>query len=107
MHIFKVFVAEKKRHAGKPSKLPEAKPATLEVLPEPQSQCEQIHPISATTLDHGHISGEAIQTPYSIPVPVQYTAEDQWLVEELLAWLLDGKLTHTTPVHVLAASPSI
>jgi hypothetical protein len=34
--IFKVFTTEKKRHAGRPPKLPEAVPATIEVIPEAQ-----------------------------------------------------------------------
>ena len=106
--IFKVFAAEKKRHAGKPSKLPEAKPAkpaTLEVLPDPQ-----VDPIKSSPSTQPHSIKDTSQEKLSKP-PAQYryqsTAEDQRLVEELLAWLLDGKLTHTTPAHILAASPSI
>jgi hypothetical protein len=35
-NIYKVFMAEKKRHAGRPSKLPEAKPAKLITPSVPQ-----------------------------------------------------------------------
>jgi len=55
------------------------------------------------------ITDTSLEKPSKPPAQYryQYTAEDQRLVEELLAWLLDGKLTHATPAHVLAASPSI
>jgi hypothetical protein len=33
--------------------------------------------------------------------------EDQQLVSELGSWLMQGKLAHTTPAHVLAASPAL
>jgi len=34
-------------------------------------------------------------------------AEDQQLVSELESWLMEGKLTQTTPAHILTTSPSI
>ncbi len=37
----------------------------------------------------------------------QSTVEDQRLVSKLESWLMEGKLAHTTPAHVLAASPTI
>jgi len=37
----------------------------------------------------------------------QSNAEDQRLVSELQAWLLEGKLSLTTPAHLLAACPAI
>ncbi len=37
----------------------------------------------------------------------QANIEDQKLTDELAAWLLEGKLMHTTPAHILAASHPI
>ena len=37
----------------------------------------------------------------------QSNAEDQKLTSQLLKWLLEGKLTQTTPAHILAASVPI
>jgi hypothetical protein len=37
----------------------------------------------------------------------QSNAEDQHLISELREWLMTGKLSHTTPAHILAASPTI
>jgi hypothetical protein len=37
----------------------------------------------------------------------QASIEDQKFMDELIALLLEGKLTHTTPAHILAASAPV
>ena len=81
--IFKVFAAEKKRHAGKPSKLPEATPMILEVPSKPKVDATKLTPTTQPQL-HKEAPLEKLSKP---PMQYQYhsTAEDQRLVEELLA----------------------
>jgi len=59
------------------------------------------------------VKNEEPSTPQNdTPTPTpryrwQSDAEDQRLIDELVAWILEGKLVQITPAHVLAASPSI
>ena len=86
LDIFQVFVAEKKKRENKATKV-------LELAnPPPPEQAD-----TTTT----HATRSAPQYRY------QSSAEDQRLVSELHSLLMEGKLSLTTPAHVLAASPMI
>jgi hypothetical protein len=83
LDIFQVFAAEKKKRENKAAKV-------LELTnPPPPEQAD------ATTT---HATRSAPQYCY------QSSAEDQRLVSELHGLLMEGKLSLTTPAHVLATS---
>jgi len=82
--IFQVFATEKKKREANAAKLPEL---TQPMAEEPKASASHTRP--------------GPQFRY------QATAEDQRLVSELQTWLLEGKLSLTTPAHILAASPAI
>ena len=81
--IFKVFMAEKKRHNSRPSKVPK--------LMTPYE-----HRYQATNTSSTHM-----QFKY------QLNAKDYHLVSELEDYLMQGKLSLTTPAHVFTTSPII
>ena len=101
--IFRVFAAEKKKHANKPSRLPEASPPKqappLTQAPKPAPPAPQ------TELP------KAMPQPDLHKLPTQYhyqcNAEDQKLIDELVTWLWQGNLMHITPAHLYATSPSV
>ena len=84
--IFEVFAAEKKKRENKSSKALELS------VPPPSTQ--------ASASGSGNIRPN-MQYRY------QSNAEDQQLVSKLEDYLLQGKLSLTTPAHVFAASPTI
>jgi hypothetical protein len=88
LDIFGVFAGEKKKRETRASRLPELATPDKATIPTPA-------PPTASTTRPGP------QYRY------QATAEDSHLVSELQRWLLDGRLSQTTPAHVLAASPTI
>ncbi len=93
--IFNVFTVEhRKKCKDRTAKLPELASYTP---PTPSS--------SLTTSD------ALPHTPNTSKPSPQYcyhsNAKDQHLIMELQSWLLEGKLSYTTPAHVFAASPSI
>jgi hypothetical protein len=93
MDIFEVFAAQKKKREDKVTKLPELSGPATQTTPAPLPTTQPKPPSASNK-----------------PGPqycYQATAEDQRLVSELQAWLLDGKLTQTMLAHVLAASPTI
>jgi hypothetical protein len=59
------------------------------------------------------VKNEKISTPQNdTPSPTpryrwQCDVEDERLIDELVAWVLEGKLTQIAPAFALAASPSI
>src|SRR6266850_8264364 len=81
--IFEVFAAEKRRCDSRPSKVPE--------LTAPQEERYQ-------AADMG-----SARTQFKY----QSNAKDQLLVSELEDYLMQGKLSLTTPAHVFTASPII
>ena len=83
--IFKVFAAEKQRQE-KVTKPPE--PAERVSTPPPPANINM------------HVRHNS-QYHY------QSNIEDHHLVSELHTWLMEGKLSQTTPTHILAASPGI
>jgi hypothetical protein len=85
LDIFQVFAAEKKKREIRTTRVPELTEPTEGTIPTQPNNAIRPGP----------------QYRY------QASAADQHLVSELQGWLLDGKLTQTTPAHVLAASPAI
>ena len=83
--IFEVFAAEKQRRE-KVTKPPE--PAEPVSTPPP--------PINTNT-----------HARYNSQYRYQSNIKDHHLVSKLHTWLMEGKLSQTTPTHVLAASPGI
>jgi len=93
--IFNVFTAERqKKCADKASNLPEL------ITPTPPASTSPLNAPNALP-----------RTPNMSKPSPQYRyhsdAKNQHLISELQSWLMEGKLSHTTPVHVFAASPSI
>ena len=108
--FFQVYATEKKKRDTRRSKLPELQSST------------SIHPPSTSTDPPTPVTpGTSVPSSVSIAAPpptptiartvpqyrYQSTAEDQRLVSELESWLMEGKLSQTTPAHILAASPVI
>jgi hypothetical protein len=85
-NIYEVFATEKKKHKPKASKAPEL------VMP-PQ------HIKTHTTSSGSFWLGPQFH--------YQPSAEDQCLVSKLRDYLMQGRLSLTTPAHVFTASPSI
>jgi hypothetical protein len=85
-NIYEVFAAERKKHEPKASKAPK--------LATPP-QHVKTHATSSSSFRSGP------QFHY------QPSAEDQRLVSKLRDYLMQGRLSLTTPTHVFAASPSI
>ena len=86
LDIFQVFAAEKRKCENRAPKVPE-----LTVPPQ---------------MDQPDTTNAHATCP-----PPQYryhsSAKDQQLVTELHSWMMEGKLSLTTPTHILAASPTI
>ena len=112
--LFQVFAAERRKRESRRSKLPELEPlpASTDSLPCASSEVSTppaaippapSAPIATATTP----SATPIHTQIAPQYRYQSTAEDQRLVSELESWLLEGKLTQTTPAHILAASPTI
>jgi len=99
--MYEVFAAERKRRETRASKLPEAmlKPPVVPSTSCRPAQASAPPPIPPFTL--------ATNTPCAPQFKYQANIEDQKLTDELAAWLLEGKLAHTTPAHILAASHPI
>jgi len=123
--IFRVFAAEKKKRAHKPSRLPEAtppkKPSTTKpaeagnLMPQVESptQVDPPKPPSQTR--------SCSPAPSDLPKPnppfdphkpapqyrYQSNAEDQRLIDELVSSLWQGNLAQVTPAHLYAASPAV
>ena len=90
--IFEVFATEKKKREGKPSKAPELSappPAARASTPPPPPQTRS--------------SDSRPNSQYRY----HSNAEDTQLVSELEEYLMQGRLSLTTPAHVFAASPVI
>ena len=118
--FFQVFAAEKKKRETRRSKLPELRPSTppsanatpsapaptpppASTIPPPAT-VPAIPSASTATAPDATASQQARTAPQ---YRYQSTAEDLRLVSELESWLMEGKLTQTTPAHILAASPTI
>ena len=82
-NIFEVFATEKKRCNSRPSKVPE--------LTTPQEDRYQA----------ADVGSACTQFKYQLNV------EDRLLVSELEDYLMQGKLSLTTPAYIFAASPII
>jgi len=105
--IFKVFATERKKHETRHSKLPEMQ---LPAHPSAPTLAESSSPVPTPSAAIPTTSTSAAASAPARMAPqyrYQSMAEDQRLVSELESWLMEGKLTQTTPAHVLAASPSI
>ena len=93
--IFKVFATEKKKRGAKAPELSAPPPAARAPTPPPPPLTSQTPPTAA--------SNSRPNTQYRY----HCNAEEQHLVTELEDYLLQGKLSNTTPAHVFAASPAI
>ena len=94
--IFKVFATERRKRDAKMAKLQELlTPPARAPTPKPPE------PVSTTTKRAGSNRPNP-QYRYQAAASV----EDQQLTDQLREWLMDGKLSLTTPAHVFAASPS-
>jgi hypothetical protein len=96
-----VLAAEEKRRT-RASKLPEATPAPP-TFPTPTPAPPTIPtptPVPPTTTPRPPYPSGASRPPQ---FKYQASIEDQKFTDELIALLLEGKLSHTTPAHVLAA----
>ena len=89
-------------------------PASTPTLAPPSVSAPKSVPSSSSTSTvlptHPHPSTSSPTFSPSRPAPqyrYQATVEDQQLTTELSSWLLCGKLSLTTPAHILAASPAI
>jgi len=94
-NIFNVFTVEHwKKCKDRTAKLPEL---TSPTPPTPSSSLQAPNALPHTP------------NPFKPSPQYQYhsNAKDQHLVSELQSLLLEGKLSHTTPTHVFAASSSI
>ena len=105
--IFEVFATERKKCKTRHSKLPEMQLPTRPSAPTSAEPSSPV-PVPSTAIPTTSTSAAASAPAQMAPqYRYQSTAEDQRLVSELESWLMEGKLTQTTPTHVLAASPSI
>ena len=133
--IFRVFAAEKKKCAHKPSHLPEAtplkkllttKPAavgnpTPQVDTQPSAQADpqpspqvnhpkpspQIRPRTPAPGDPPKLSPPFDPHKTAPQYRYQSNAEDQRLIDKLISLLWQGNLTQVTPAHLYAASPAV
>jgi len=94
--IFKVFAAEKKKCSDKAPKLSALPPNSPALALTPAAQIPTHAP--ATSL-----SDSQANTQYRY----QSNAKDQQLISQLEDYLMQGKLSLTTPAHILAASHAI
>jgi len=116
--FLQVFATEKKKRETRRSKLPELQssvPPSASAAPFPSTSATSPAPATAS------LAVPPTHTATAPPVPTapstltraapqnryQSTAEDQRLISELQSWLMEGKLAHTTPAHIFAASPTI
>ena len=93
--IFEVFATEKKKHEGKASKASELSalpPAARTSTPPPPPQ------LQTTNSSDSHPN---LQYHY------HSNAKDQQLVSKLEEYLMQGRLSLTTPAHIFATSPAI
>ena len=95
--IFRVFAAEKKKHAKKPCKLPEVS-TPKPPKPPPSGSAPQVQHKTVPQPD----SHKALPQYH-----YQCNAEDQKLIDKLVTWLWQGNLTDITPAYLYAASPSV
>jgi hypothetical protein len=95
-NLFEVFAAENKRCEKRASKLPEATPPPPTIPTPPVLAPTPAPPFTPAT--------GAFRAPQ---FKYQANVKHQKLTDELAAWLLEGKLTQTTPAHILAASNPI
>ena len=92
-NIFEVFTAEKKKR-GKAPELSAATPSASQPVPEtstPAAETTTNLNASRTTAQYGY----------------QSNAENHHLIAELEGYLMQGKLSSTTPAHIFTASPAI
>ena len=85
LNIFQVFAAEKKKRDNRAAKIPKL------ANPPQEDKSPAATPYAKLALQYRYHSN----------------TEDQQLVSKLHSWLMEGKLSLTTPAHILAASPSI
>jgi len=93
--VCEVLATEKKKRKSK--------------VPKPQEPPTQT---AATSVAPPPVPPATAKPASSYPCPApqyryQSNAEDQQLTNQLLNWLLEGKLEQTTPAHILAASAPI
>ena len=116
--FFQVFATEKKKRETRRSKLPELQPSTLPPAnatppapaPTPPSASAVPPPAAVPAIPSASTATDATASQQARTAPqyrYQSTAEDLRLISELESWLMEGKLTQTTPAHILAASPTI
>lgn len=119
--FFQVFATEKKKRDTRRSKAPELLPPITsgDTTTSPSSSTDPpvlgIVPSAVVTAASPAPAASALPTPTKDPAHARMTpqyryqsaADDQQLVSELQAWLMEGRLALTTPAHVLAASPTI
>ena len=100
--LHEVLTAEEKRRT-RASKLPEATPPPP-VFPTPT-------PAPPTSPTPAPAPPTATPRPSGASRPPQFkyqaSIEDQKFTDELIAMLLEGKLSYTTPAHILAASAPV
>jgi len=112
--IFEVFATEKKKCGERASKAPEllapppATPALQPATPAPQLATPAPRPATpvpppATSAPAASLHSPCPNSQYRF----QSSAKDQRLVVELEEYLMQGKLSLTTPAHIFAASPPI
>jgi hypothetical protein len=77
-------------------------PTTQAKLPELVEPAAQTMPMPPPATQ---VKPPLTQNKPGLQYHYQATVEDQHLISELQAWLLDGKLIQTTLAHILAASP--
>ena len=94
--IFEVFAAEKKKCLDKAPELSALPPKTPAPAPTPAAQISTHAPTT-------NLSDSRANAQYRY----QSNAEDQQLVSQLEDYLMQGKLSLTTPAHVLAASHAV
>ena len=114
--FFQVFATEKKKHESLASKLPELKAtaSTTFVMPFAAAATIPAVPIIPPPTPNAsttHAASTSTTQNHTMPQYCYHSsAEEQQLVSELGSQLLQGKLahtSHTTPAHVLAASPAV
>jgi hypothetical protein len=115
MYIFEVFAAQKRKQESKAAKLHELVEPAMQTMPMPppttQAKLPELVELTVQTMPMPLLTAQAkpptTQNKPGLQYHYQATTEDQCLISELQAWLLDGKLIQTTPAHILAASPII
>ena len=108
--IFEVFATEKKKRGNKAGKASElsATPPTTQAQPVTTAISATATPATSSTPNDTQTPAANFNAPRTnTQYRYQSNAEDQQLVSELEEYLMQGKLSLTTPAHVFAASPAI